>query len=131
MIMALRQDNRKTAYAVMTAFNVIEGADGVVFSTMDLLDCLTIIRWESGGEADAVNLVDSNAIAGHPSRGLMQVIPATFLSYALPGYDCDINDPVSNVIAGVRYALKRYGSLDRVPGIMKLAEATQKVYVGY
>jgi len=64
---------------------------------------------ESGGNPNAVNRWDSNAKAGHPSQGLMQTIPSTFYGYALPGYNTNILDPVSNIIAGVRYAISRYG----------------------
>lgn len=73
-----------------------------------------IIQRESGGNPTAVNHSDSNAAAGHPSMGLMQIIQPTFNSYALPGHT-DIYDPVDNIIAGVRYATATYGSLSKVP----------------
>ena len=68
-----------------------------------------MIQKESGGNPKAVNNWDSNAAKGTPSKGLMQTIEPTFKAYALKGYDQDIFDPVSNIIAGVRYAQKRYG----------------------
>ena len=68
-----------------------------------------LIQHESGGNPNSINRTDSNAIAGHPSQGLMQTIPDTFKSNALPGYDRNILDPVSNIIAGIRYARGRYG----------------------
>ncbi len=65
---------------------------------------------ESGGDPSAVNNWDSNATAGTPSKGLMQVIDPTFQSYKDPGYD-DIWDPESNIRASMNYAVSRYGSL--------------------
>ena len=69
---------------------------------------------ESSGDADAVNGWDSNAAEGTPSEGLMQVIEPTFEAYALPGYNTDILDPVSNIIAAAVYAQDTYGGLDNV-----------------
>lgn len=68
-----------------------------------------MIQHESGGNPNSINRWDSNAKAGHPSQGLMQTIPGTFKAYALPGHNSNILDPVSNIAAGVRYALSRYG----------------------
>ena len=59
----------------------------------------------------------------------MQTIGSTFDSYAVPGYDADIYDPVSNIVAGVRYAISRYGSLSNVPGV--IAVRNGQSYVGY
>ena len=129
--MTLETDELEIARAVLEALGAITVNDGVQFSSRDALECLTIIRWESDGDAAVKNLVDINAKEGHPSVGLMQLIPSTFAQFALPGHDQDITDPVSNIIAGVRYALKRYGGLRHVPGIAKLAAADQGVYVGY
>jgi TP901 family phage tail tape measure protein len=66
---------------------------------------------ESGGNPRAINLTDSNAKRGTPSKGLMQVIDPTFRAYAMAGHNTDIWDPMSNVLASMRYALGRYGSL--------------------
>jgi hypothetical protein len=66
---------------------------------------------ESSGRPDAINNYDSNASRGTPSKGLMQVIDPTFRSYALPGYNSNIYDPLSNIIASIRYVLSRYGSI--------------------
>ena len=71
------------------------------------------VMHESAGNPNATNGWDSNAAAGHPSIGLMQTIAPTFNAYALPGYG-NIYNPVDNIIAGVRYAAARYGSLDSV-----------------
>jgi SLT domain-containing protein len=58
----------------------------------------------------------------------MQTIPPTFNAYALPGHG-DIHNPVDNIIAGVRYALARYGSPDNVPGVAAVRNG--QPYVGY
>ncbi|WP_431956344.1 transglycosylase SLT domain-containing protein [Nocardia lijiangensis] len=87
-----------------------------------------IIDKESGGNPHAINLWDSNAAAGIPSKGLMQTIDPTFNSYKLPGHD-DIWNPVDNIIAGTRYAIERYGSLSNVPGIAAMGRG--EGYVGY
>ncbi|NUR29265.1 MAG: transglycosylase SLT domain-containing protein, partial [Catenulispora sp.] len=71
------------------------------------------VMHESAGNPRATNGWDSNAAAGHPSIGLMQTIAPTFNAYSLPGYN-NIYSPVDNIIAGVRYAAARYGSLDSV-----------------
>jgi uncharacterized protein YukE len=71
---------------------------------------------------------NSNAAAGHPSKGLMQCIDSTFNAHKLPGHD-DIWNPVDNIIAGVRYSLSRYGSLGNVPGIKATEHGGH--YVGY
>lgn len=68
-----------------------------------------MILKESSGNPRAVNNWDSNAKKGTPSKGLMQTIDPTFKQWALPGYDKDVYDPISNIIAGVRYAQNRYG----------------------
>jgi len=66
---------------------------------------------ESGGNPNAINLWDSNAKAGYPSRGLMQTIPGTFNAYAGGLRSRGITDPLANTYAGLNYALHRYGSL--------------------
>ena len=65
---------------------------------------------ESGGNPNAINNWDINAKNGTPSKGLMQVIDPTFNAYKYPGYD-DIWDPLSNILAAIRYTVSRYGSL--------------------
>lgn len=67
-----------------------------------------MIMHESGGRPNAINNWDSNAAAGTPSIGLMQTIAPTFNAYALKGHR-NIYNPVDNIIAGLRYALSRYG----------------------
>lgn len=65
---------------------------------------------ESSGNPNAINLTDSNAMAGIPSKGLMQTIDPTFQAHKDPGYD-DIWDPESNIRASMNYALAQYGGL--------------------
>lgn len=65
---------------------------------------------ESSGNPLSINLWDSNAKAGHPSKGLLQVIPETFASYMLKGFG-DIWNPVDNAIAAIRYMYARYGHI--------------------
>lgn len=66
---------------------------------------------ESGGNPNAINLWDINAKNGTPSKGLMQLIDATFKQYSLSPYNKNIYDPLSNMIASIRYTVSRYGSL--------------------
>jgi SLT domain-containing protein len=63
---------------------------------------------ESGGNPQAINLWDSNAAAGDPSRGLMQTIMSTFLAYAGPFRSLGIYNPEANIYAGLNYALHAY-----------------------
>ncbi|MEU8894824.1 transglycosylase SLT domain-containing protein [Nocardia sp. NPDC048505] len=72
-----------------------------------------IIR-ESAGKPDAINLWDSNAAMGIPSKGLLQVIDPTFAAYHVPGTPADVWDPVANIVAACNYAAHRYGSMDNV-----------------
>jgi hypothetical protein len=68
---------------------------------------------ESSGDAKAINLWDMNAKNGDPSRGLMQVIGATFKTFRDKGLPNDIYNPMSNIVASMNYALSRYGSLEK------------------
>ncbi|HEX4253383.1 MAG TPA: transglycosylase SLT domain-containing protein [Pseudonocardia sp.] len=88
----------------------------------------TIIRHESSGDPAAVNNWDSNAARGTPSMGLMQTIEPTFDRWHVPGHG-EILDPVDNIVAGVRYAVDRYGSVSLVPGVLSLAAG--RAYRGY
>lgn len=69
------------------------------------------MQTESGGNPNAINNWDINAVNGTPSKGLMQVIDPTFRAYAMAGYDKNIYDPLSNMLASIRYAVSTYGSL--------------------
>ncbi len=81
------------------------------FSESNLTALLNQMQHESGGNPKAINNWDINAQRGTPSKGLMQVIDPTFRANALAPYDKDIYDPLSNMIAAIRYTLGRYGSL--------------------
>lgn len=72
---------------------------------------------ESSGNPRAVNLTDSNAQAGYPSVGLMQVIRPTFQAYAGKHkgaqpqmYGVSI-DPLANIFSSIKYVLAQYGSV--------------------
>ncbi|GLW05003.1 transglycosylase [Microtetraspora sp. NBRC 13810] len=102
-------------------------------------DIYMIIKHESGGNPNAINTWDSNAAAGHPSKGLMQTIDPTFTSALdrafggnpqdfLPG-NASIYHPVDNIVAGVAYAVGRYGSVSEVPGVVGMKTGTG--YRGY
>ena len=83
------------------------------YSVSNLNALLMQMQHESGGNPNAINLWDSNAKKGIPSKGLMQVIDPTFRSYAMSPYDSNIYDPLSNMVAAIRYTVSRYGSLYR------------------
>ena len=75
-----------------------------------VLDVLYQMQTESGGNPLAVNLWDSNARAGHPSVGLMQVIAGTYATYGAPrmGYPGPVaygvsEQPLANIYAAVNY----------------------------
>ena len=81
------------------------------YSTANLNALLNQMRTESNGNPNAVNNWDINAKNGTPSKGLMQVIDPTFRAYAMPGFNTNIYDPLSNILASIKYALATYGSL--------------------
>lgn len=88
----------------------------------------TIAMHESGGNPDAINRTDSNALAGHPSEGLFQTIASTFSAYAVPGHN-NIFNGTDNAVAAVNYIKATYGSVFNVPGIVALSQG--KNYIGY
>ena len=69
------------------------------------------IQIESSGNPRAINLWDINARRGTPSMGLIQTIMPTYLDYADPRRNLGPYDPLSNLLAGMRYAIARYGSI--------------------
>jgi hypothetical protein len=101
---------------------------GVPVTDANLRAVNLIVQKESAWNPNAVNNWDSNAAKGTPSKGLMQTIGPTFNSYAIPGHK-NILDPVDNMVAGIRYAVDRYGSLQNVPGVKAVARGA--AYVGY
>ena len=74
------------------------------------------IMRESSGNPQAINNWDSNAAAGTPSKGLLQVIDPTFAAYHVPGTVYDPFNPIANITAACNYAAARYGSIDNVNG---------------
>ncbi|RYZ42057.1 MAG: lytic transglycosylase [Myxococcaceae bacterium] len=103
-------------------------AAGIPADKMNAQDIARIVEHESSGNPSAINLTDQNAKDGHPSIGLMQTIQPTFDAFKLPGHD-DIRNPVDNIVAAVRYAVDRYGSVSNTPGIKGLQGGSG--YVGY
>lgn len=83
------------------------------YSAANVKRTLYQMQTESGGNPRAINNWDSNAKKGTPSKGLMQVIDPTFRAYARAGFNKNIYDPLSNILASIRYAVSRYGSLGR------------------
>ncbi|PHL20809.1 phage tail tape measure protein [Enterococcus faecium] len=81
------------------------------YSTANLNALLNQMRTESNGNPRAINNWDINAKNGTPSKGLLQMIDPTFRQYAMHGFNSNIHDPLSNILASIRYALSRYGSL--------------------
>ena len=59
---------------------------GEKLSNADIANIKNRIRIESGGSETVVNNWDSNAAAGHPSKGLLQFIDGTFNYYCRPPY---------------------------------------------
>lgn len=98
-------------------------------SAGNLSDVDTIIKWESSGDPNAINLYDSNAAAGHPSEGLIQVIRPTFDYYRTPLLPNNLFNPAANLYAGLHYALSRYGTIHNVPGLVSLRNGGR--YKGY
>ncbi|AXF53420.1 tail protein [Streptococcus phage 115] len=72
---------------------------------------LATIQRESGGNPNAQNNWDINAILGHPSIGLMQTIGPTFNAYKHKGHD-NIRNGYDNLLAAINYIKHRYGTSD-------------------
>ncbi|MFJ2440128.1 transglycosylase SLT domain-containing protein [Streptomyces sp. NPDC087658] len=116
----------KPAAAPAAAKTYANNLDGWIRESLDIMAARgipgtynglyrNIIR-ESSGNPRAINLWDSNAAAGIPSKGLLQVIDPTFRAYHVPGTSFDSYDPVANITAAANYAAARYGSIDNVNG---------------
>lgn len=73
-----------------------------------------LIRRESGWNPRAINLTDSNAARGTPSKGLMQTIDPTFQAYRDKRLPNDPYDPLANIVAGINYIKARYGTIHKV-----------------
>jgi hypothetical protein len=94
----------KQSLAIMAQKGIPGSYDGIYRNIMR----------ESSGNPQAINLYDSNAAAGIPSKGLLQVIDPTFQAYHVDGTSWDIYDPVANITAACNYAAANYGSIDNV-----------------
>ncbi len=67
---------------------------------------------ESGGDPNVVQRInDVNSRNGTPAIGLMQVIGPTFQAHAGELASLGQRDPFANLVASMRYAKGRYGSL--------------------
>jgi len=75
----------------------------------------TIIQHESGGSNTIYNLTDSNALAGNPSLGLMQLTLSNMAAFG--GIT---TDPVLQIVEGIRYIISRYQSIESVPGVASI-----------
>lgn len=86
-------------------------ANGIDATSYRISKILATIQRESGGNPRAINLWDSNAKAGIPSKGLMQTIGPTFNAYKLKGHN-DIYNGFDNLLAAINYIKHRYGTSD-------------------
>ena len=86
-------------------------ANGVEPTAFRVSKILATIQRESNGNPNAQNNWDSNALAGHPSIGLMQTIGPTFEAYKHAGHD-NIRNGYDNLLAAINYIKHRYGTSD-------------------
>lgn len=86
-------------------------ANGIEPTGYRVSKILATIQRESGGNPRAINLWDSNAKAGIPSKGLMQTIEPTFNAYKLAGHG-NIYNGYDNLLAAINYIKHRYGTSD-------------------
>lgn len=73
-----------------------------------LNNMMKLAKRESSYDASAVNNWDSNAKAGHPSKGLFQMIDTTFAANAKKGYS-NFGNPVHQAISAMQYIQRKYG----------------------
>lgn len=83
-----------------------------------------LAQWESTGNPRAVN---PTSVAGQHATGLMQTLPSTFRSFALPGMG-EILNPIHNAAAAIRYIMATYGHVNNIPGI---ASGNHEEFPGY
>ncbi|MEV6673914.1 transglycosylase SLT domain-containing protein, partial [Streptomyces sp. NPDC051162] len=116
---ASRSEERKPVEAAPKAYT--NDLDGWINQALDIMHDKGIpgsyeglkrnIMRESTGNPQAINNWDSNAVAGIPSKGLLQIIDPTFKAFHVDGTSWDIYDPVANIVASCNYAAKTYGSM--------------------
>lgn len=86
-------------------------ANGIAATSYRVAKILATIRRESNGDPTVQNNWDSNALAGHPSIGLMQTIGPTFNAYKHLGHN-NIRNGYDNLLAAINYIKHRYGTSD-------------------
>lgn len=86
-------------------------ANGIEPTAFRVSKILATIKRESNGDPNAQNNWDSNALAGHPSIGLMQTIGPTFEAYKQAGHN-NIRNGYDNLLAAINYIKHRYGTSD-------------------
>lgn len=86
-------------------------ANGIEPTAFRVSKILATIQRESNGNPNAINNWDSNAMAGHPSIGLMQTIGPTFEAYKHAGHN-NIRNGYDNLLAAINYIKHRYGTSD-------------------
>lgn len=86
-------------------------ANGLQATAHQVNSWMKLIQRESNGDPRAINLWDSNAKAGHPSKGLAQTIDSTFNAYKFAGHN-DIYNGYDNLLAAINYMKHRYGTSD-------------------
>lgn len=86
-------------------------ANGIEPSGYRVSKILATIQRETGGNPRAINLWDSNAKAGIPSKGLMQTIGPTFNAFKFAGHG-NIYNGYDNLLAAINYIKHRYGTSD-------------------
>ncbi|MFC9496592.1 MULTISPECIES: LysM peptidoglycan-binding domain-containing protein [unclassified Streptomyces] len=121
-----RSEVRTTLAAAPAKKSYTNDLDGWIKESLDIMAQHNIpgsyegihrnIMRESSGNPLAINNWDSNAVAGTPSKGLLQVIDPTFKAYHVPGTSMNSYDPVANITAACNYAADKYGSIDNVNG---------------
>jgi hypothetical protein len=95
----------RQAQAVLAAHNIpVPTYNGIYRNVMR----------ESSGNPNAINLWDSNAAKGIPSKGLLQTIDPTFNAYHVSGTSWNVYNPVANIAAACNYAWHVYGGMDNV-----------------
>ncbi|MEU9283212.1 LysM peptidoglycan-binding domain-containing protein [Streptomyces sp. NPDC048275] len=122
----IKASPKATTAALASAKTYTNNLDGWIKQSLDIMAKSGIpgtyngiyrnVMRESSGNPLAINNWDSNAKAGIPSKGLLQVIDPTFKAYHVPGTSMNPYDPVANITAACNYAAAKYGSIDNVNG---------------